>query len=107
MISTLLNSIIILFSFSATGAVLIHDTNADKALVKAVSSNTNTPSANVAPGADPHTHVHNATSHKEGRDLRNGTPRVLPKGSTNRSYALRKATRGDHPFDDHLLPVAS
>lgn len=104
MIPTILNSIIILFSFSATGAVLMHDTNVDKAFVKAVNVGSSS-TTSTAPGADAHTHVRSATSHNAGRDIRNSHPRVLPNQTTERRYVIHKSTRGHHPFDDYLLPA--
>lgn len=103
MINTILNAVILLFSFSAGSAILIHDTNADKAL-KVVTSSGSSP--NTTPGGDAHTHVHRASANQADRDMRNSHPRMIPK-TNERRYVVAKTFRGSHPFDDYLLPVAS
>lgn len=103
MINAIIHSLVLVFSLCTATSLLIHDTNADKALIKAVTThNYGAP----GPGADPHTHVHRASGNSADRDVRNSHPRTAPRAALDRRYMHVKITRGHHPFEDYLLPVS-
>lgn len=109
-VSTLLNLAAVAFGISTAGAVLVHDTSLDKAMVTAIAvksidagtSNTN------SLGTSPHTHSERSSLFQAVRDLNASQPRTQPRGNDDRKYIQAKpSARGHHPFDNYTLPILS
>lgn len=103
---TLFNTIAVAFSLSTATSLLLHDTNLDKAMVKAITPVV----SSTTPGSDPHTHSERTSLYQAVRDLHRGQhrtqPRVIMQGE--RKYVLAKpSARGHHAFDNYSLPVVS
>lgn len=99
---TLTHFLALTLSLCTAGGLLLHDTNVDKATVKAVSQQAEA----AAPGAMPHTHSERSSLHQAIRDLNASQPRTQPRGQEDRKYVQAKPTaRGHHPFDNYTLPM--
>lgn len=91
-------------SLGTAGALLVHDTNVDKAAVVAVTRGTDAKS----PGNDPHTHGERGSLYQAVRDLRNGQHRTQPRVHVGRKDTLEKPLGGGHhAFDNSHLPIVS
>lgn len=102
---TLTHFFAIALSLCTAGGLLLHDTNVDKAMLKAVSQQAD---AIVAPGNTPHTHSERNSLHQAIRDLNASQPRTQPRSQEDRKYVQAKPTaRGHHPFDNYTLPLVS
>ena len=101
---TLTHFLALALSLSTAGGLLLHDTNVDKAMVKAVSQHADV----TAPGAMPHTHSERSSLHQAIRDLNASQPRTQPRGQEDRKYVQAKpSARGHHPFDNYTLPLVN
>lgn len=101
---TLTHFFTIALSLCTASGVLLHDTNVDKAMVKAVSQQVDA----ASPGNMPHTHSERGSLHQAIRDLNASQPRTQPRGQEDRKYVQAKpSARGHHPFDNYTLPLIS
>lgn len=100
---TLTHFFAIALSLCTASGVLLHDTNVDKAMVKAVSQQAE---AVMSPGNMPHTNSERNSLHQAIRDLNASQPRTKPRGQEDRKYVQAKpSARGHHPFDNYTLPL--
>ena len=100
---TLTHLFALALSLSTASGVLIHDTNVDKAVTKAVSQHADT---SVTVGNMPHTHSERGSLHQAIRDLNASQPRTQPRSQEDRKYVQAKpSARGHHPFDNYTLPL--
>lgn len=109
-VSTFLNLAAVAFGLSTAGAVLVHDTSIDKAMVTAITVKAiDTGGSNaVSLGTNPHTHSERSSLFQAVRDLNASQPRTQPRGSDDRKYIQAKpSARGHHPFDNYTLPLVS
>ena len=110
LLSTLLNIATIAFGLGTAGAVLVHDTSIDKAMVTAITvkSIDTGGSGTLSLGSNPHTHSERSSLFQAVRDLNASQPRTRPRGSDDRKYIQAKpSARGHHPFDNYTLPILS
>lgn len=99
---TLTNFFAVALALLTVGGLLLHDTNIDKAMIKAVSSQAEV----LPPGGLPHTHSERHSLHQAIRDLNASQPRTQPRSQEDRRHVQSKpTTRGHHPFDNATLPL--
>lgn len=97
----------IALSLSTASGVLIHDTNIDKVVLKAMSQHEDTVVTSIN-AKIPHTHSERGSLHQAIRDLNASQPRTQPRGQEDRKYVQAKpSARGHHPFDNYTLPMVS
>lgn len=100
----------ILVSFSTLFGVIIHDTKVDQFTTTLLATPAVMSSyegvAGVIKGADPHTHVERLTLSQYVRGMSSDNPRIQPRLSDEKKYALqRNVMKGHHAFDNYYLPV--
>jgi len=105
MLTTLLNSLIALLSFSTAMGVLVHDMHLDAATAAfatpAVTNNND--QAKTTLSTDPHTHPER---HSFSRLFGQHAPSIQPRAGEDKKHLLQKhAGKGHHPFDNYNLPL--
>lgn len=106
-IPTIFNLLALSFSLGTASSVLVHDTNIDKAMITALSSETaNTSTGSAKPGNDPHTHSERMSLYQAIRSINSSQPKTQPRSQDDRRHVQEKpVTPGHHPFDNYSLPV--
>jgi hypothetical protein len=99
----------ILVSFSTLFGVIIHDTKIDQ-LTTALAVPAVIASYEGVTGAikntDPHTHVERMSLSQYVRGMSSDNPRIQPRLSEEKKYALQKnVMKGHHAFDNYYLPM--
>ena len=109
MLSTFLNSFLVLFTLSTASGLLLHDTRLDKvtsvAMAAPVLSGYET-GAKFLQNADLHTHVERGGFSQTMNALHSSVPGLQPRAHEDKKHLLQRHTpKGHHPFDNYNLPL--
>lgn len=106
----LFNPLSVLLSFSTLFGVVIHDMKVDQFTTTLLATPAVVASYEGVNGAikstDPHTHVERMSLSQYVRGMSSDTPRIQPRLSDEKKYALqRNVMKGHHAFDNYYLPI--